>query len=53
MTKIKTLRDQARVLRTLADSFDIAEIRERLLDLARQCDALAQSLEERPPEDQG
>jgi len=45
MERIKTLRDQAVILRTLAASFDIEDIRERLLNLARQCDDLADSLE--------
>ena len=35
------LRGQAKVLRTLADSFDIAAIREELLYLATRCEALA------------
>ena len=35
------LREQAKVLRTLADSFDIAAIRDELLYLATRCEALA------------
>jgi hypothetical protein len=45
MERIKTLRDQAVILRTLAASFDIENIRDRLLNLAQQCDDLADSLE--------
>ncbi|MGH7125582.1 MAG: hypothetical protein ACREFI_14500 [Stellaceae bacterium] len=39
------LREQASVLRALADSFDVATIRHQLLDLAARCDELARSIE--------
>ena len=46
MERIAILREQALVLRTLAGSFDIPAIRDRLLELADRCDELARSLEE-------
>ena len=48
MERIAILREQALVLRTLARSFDIPAIRDRLLELADRCDELARSLEETP-----
>ncbi len=48
MERVATLREQASVLRALARSFDIATIRNQLLDLASRCDALANSLEADP-----
>ena len=47
MERVATLREQASVLRALARSFDIAPIRDQLLDLAERCDALAHSVEPR------
>jgi hypothetical protein len=44
-----TLREQAQLLRSLADGFDIPTIRDQLLDLAARCDALAKSIEEDNP----
>lgn len=48
MERITILREQASVLRALAASFDIPTMRDRLLELAARCDALARSLEENP-----
>ena len=45
MERIRTLREQASVLRALAGSFDIQPIRNQLLDLAARCEELAQSME--------
>lgn len=41
MKRVETLREQARVLRTLAASFDVPQIKEDLLELAERCDQLA------------
>jgi hypothetical protein len=49
MTRSKILREQAEILHSLAASFDMPDIRDRLLDLARQCEELARSLEQSPP----
>lgn len=48
MERVATLHEQASVLRALAQSFDIAPIRNQLLDLATRCDELANSLEADP-----
>ncbi len=48
MERVATLHEQASVLRALARSFDIAPIRNQLLDLAERCEALAHSLEADP-----
>ncbi len=48
MERIVTLREHASVLRALPRSFDIATIRNQLLDLASRCDALANSLASNP-----
>ena len=41
MTRVETLREQASVLRTLADSFDDEAIRSELLRVAERCQELA------------
>ncbi len=43
---VAELREQAMILRGLAETFDIVGIRSQLLALARQCEALAASMEE-------
>jgi len=48
MERVATLREQASILRALAGSFDIAPIRNQLLDLAARCNELAQSIESNP-----
>jgi hypothetical protein len=50
MTRIVQLREQASVFRALAASFDVPGIRDQVLALAGQCEALAASLEQNPPE---
>lgn len=45
MTRVGQLREQARVLRVLAASFDIASIRDELLVLSERCETLAASIE--------
>ncbi len=59
MTRVQTLREQARVLRSLAGSFDDETIRTDLLSLAQQCEQtaarIAESIREtmsRPIDDQ-
>lgn len=42
------LHEQASILRTLAESFDIQPIRDQLLGLAARCEELARSMEENP-----
>ena len=39
MTHVEQLREQARVLRTLASSFNDTRIRQQLIDIAAQCEA--------------
>jgi hypothetical protein len=51
MTRVKTLREQAGVLRSLANSFDDIAIRRDLTNLAQQCEELAAQLEQRIRED--
>jgi hypothetical protein len=41
MTRVETLREQARVLRSLAGSFDDEAIRSDLLSLAQRCEETA------------
>jgi hypothetical protein len=48
MTEAEILHDQARVLRDLASRFDADDIKELLLHLAQQCEALAKRLERQP-----
>jgi len=48
MERITVLREQASVLRALAGSFDVKEIRDQLLDLAARCEEMVKSLEENP-----
>ena len=45
MTRIAQLQDQAEFLRSLADTFGISLKREQLLKAARQCEALAASMD--------
>ena len=45
MDRMAALREQAKILRTLADSFDIPSIRDELVDLAKSCEALAATIE--------
>ena len=49
MTRIAQLREQASILRSLAASIDVPAIRDQVLVLAGQCDALALLLERDPP----
>ncbi|HEV3174443.1 MAG TPA: hypothetical protein VGZ72_00555 [Stellaceae bacterium] len=49
MTRIAQLREQASILRSLAASIDVPAIRDQVLVLAGQCDALALLLEQDPP----
>jgi len=44
MERIERLREQASILRALAGSFDIEDIRDQLLDIAKRCDDLAKSM---------
>jgi hypothetical protein len=44
MERIKTLRDQAELLRRLAASFDAPEIKADLQSLAERCESLAETL---------
>jgi hypothetical protein len=46
MTRVGQLREQARILRTLAGSFDIPSIKEQLMALAARCEDLAASIEQ-------
>jgi hypothetical protein len=41
MKRVEILKEQAVVLRTLAESFDVPSIKEDLLNLAERCDRLA------------
>ncbi len=41
MKRVATFREQASALRKLAESFDMPDIKEELLNLARRCDLLA------------
>jgi len=41
MQRVETLRDQANLLRRLAESFELPQIKEDLLHLAARCDELA------------
>ena len=45
MDRMTQLREQTTLLRTLAASFDIPNIRDQLLDLATRCEALAAEIE--------
>ena len=42
MNRVATLREQAAVLRKLAESFDVTTIKTELLALAERCDRLAE-----------
>jgi hypothetical protein len=53
MARIALLREQAATLRTVAGGVDVLVIRDQLIALAEQCEALAKSLEENPPEEMG
>ncbi len=46
MTRVQTLREQARVLRALAGSFDDETIRTDLLSLAERCEETAARIAE-------
>jgi hypothetical protein len=46
MTRVQTLREQARVLRSLAGSFDDVTIRGDLTALAVRCEEMAVRIEE-------
>jgi len=41
MQRVETLREQADLLRRLAESFDSAQIKDELQNLASRCDQLA------------
>ena len=41
MQRVETLREQANLLRRLAESFELPQIKEDLLNLAARCDQLA------------
>jgi hypothetical protein len=41
MQRVETLREQANLLRRLAESFELPQIKEDLLHLAARCDELA------------
>ena len=45
MDRMTQIREQIRLLRTLAASFDIPNIRDQLLDIATRCEAVAASIE--------
>ncbi len=44
MARVETLREQANLLRRLAESFEMPQIKEDLLNLAERCDQLAASV---------
>jgi hypothetical protein len=44
MERAQMLREQAAIMRRLAESFDIPAIKAELLELARRCDELAAEL---------
>ena len=46
MTHAEQLREQAKVLRTLAASFDVARIRYQLIEIAAQCEEWATEREQ-------
>jgi hypothetical protein len=46
MTHVEQLREQARVLRTLAESFSTVRIREQLILIAAQCEEWADGREQ-------
>ena len=48
MEQVGILHEQAAVLRALARSFDIQEIRDQLLELATRCEELAGRMEQNP-----
>ena len=48
MERIAVLREQAAILRALANSFNDLTIREQLLDLAARCDETAKSWDANP-----
>jgi hypothetical protein len=47
MTRVQTLREQARVLRSLAGSFDDESIKGDLTALAERCEEMAMRIEEK------
>jgi hypothetical protein len=48
MGQATMLREQTSVLRTLAGSFDMKDLRHRLLEIAERCDEIAKSMEGNP-----
>ena len=46
MTHVEQLREQAKVLRTLAASFDNARIKQQLIAIAAQCEEWADAREQ-------
>jgi hypothetical protein len=48
MERLIMLREQASVLRTLAAGVDVRAVRDQILEIARRCEELAQSLEQDP-----
>jgi hypothetical protein len=51
MNKLESLKEQAKVLRMLAASFDMPDIRDQLLAMAEKCEALAEATQEAPEEE--
>lgn len=45
MPRVEVLREQAQLLRNLAESFEIPEIRQDLFNLADRCERLAATVE--------
>jgi hypothetical protein len=46
MDRMLVLREQAKILRALAETFDTPRIQDQLLAIAKRCDALAASVED-------
>jgi hypothetical protein len=45
MTRVEVLRQQAKIMRSLAESFGSPSIRDDLIGLAKRCEALASEIE--------
>ena len=45
MPRVEVLREQAQLLRNLAESFEVPEIRQDLFNLADRCERLAATVE--------